>query len=251
MRFEQPKWHKLYSRRTSVALVSSIIRAYCRSALIAVRRLAAQQAERDAQPIVFDVAPASSSDDRTADVARMAAPPMDAPIADHLAYTAAKVWGKPSLRPRQTMAVHKLVYEKDSKGKLLVVDRTGGGKSLIFSLSATMVGGVVLIIIPLLALTANQMSKLKEAISDYGAVDVHHLDELQKNSVKDKLIPKLLSLSPNTSSTIFLLSSPQFLAENGLLRNALLQCQKRRTLHTFPNQRSRPWCTEDDFWTVA
>ena len=51
-----------------------------------------------------------------------------------------------------------------------------------------MVGEIVYIIVPLLAPTAIQMMKLKAAISDIGAVEVYHLDELNKNSVKENTI---------------------------------------------------------------
>jgi len=42
---------------------------------------------------------------------------------------------------------------------VLIVDRTGGGKSLIMQLAVTMVGDIVLVVIPLLVLTANQLTK--------------------------------------------------------------------------------------------
>ena len=79
----------------------------------------------------------------------------------------AKVFRKSALRPRQVIVANNLVYCKSFEGNCLVVDRTGEGKSLILLLAAVMVGGITLVIIPLLALTANQMTKLKEAISDH------------------------------------------------------------------------------------
>ena len=97
-----------------------------------------------------------------------------------------------------------------------------------------MVGGITLIIsIPLLALTANQMMKLKEAISDHGAIEVHHLDELKKVQVNTKLIPRMLGICrmihPLQSSSC-LLSSQQYLAKKLLMWNALVQFQSRQTL---------------------
>ena len=42
----------------------------------------------------------------------------------------------------------------------MVADRTGGGKSLILSMTAICVAGVTLAVVPLLALTANQLARL-------------------------------------------------------------------------------------------
>ena len=170
MRFDQPQWHKLFPRGTSVTLISSIIRAYCRSALAVVRQAADKRSERAAQPMVFEEVLTQDNTNDESWIDALQTPSIVAPISTQLAYAAAMVFRKPTLRPRQEMAVTKLVYDKSSQGKLLVVDRTGGGKSLIFSLAAVMVGGIIYIIIPLLALTANQMTKLKEAISDEGAI---------------------------------------------------------------------------------
>ena len=168
MRFDQPQWHKFFPLGTSVALISSVIRSYCRAALFAVRRAGADRSGSDAPPLVFEEVAATPPANDTPSINAISTPSIDAPIPAQLAYAAAKVFGKSALRPRQVIAVNKLVYCQSSKGKLLVVNRTGGGKSLILSLAAVMVGGISLVIIPLLALTANQMSKLKEAISDHG-----------------------------------------------------------------------------------
>ena len=230
MRFDPPPWHKVFPLGTCVDLISSIIRSYCRDALVAVRREGADRSESDAPPLVFEEVVAAPPANDTPSIDAISIPSIDAPIPAQLSYAAAKVFGKFVLRPRQVTAVHKLVYCKSSEGKLLVVDRTGGGKSLILSLAAVMVGGITYVIIPLLALTANQMAKLKEALTDDGAIEVHHLDELKKSAVRTKLIPRMLAMSSESSTTMFLLSSPQYLAGDALFRNALVQCQAQRTL---------------------
>ena len=40
-----------------------------------------------------------------------------------------------------------------------------------------LVGGVVVILVPLPSLSADQMNKMKEASQKYGTVETHHLDE--------------------------------------------------------------------------
>ena len=112
----------------------------------------------------------------------------------------------------------------------MVVDRTGGGKSLILQLASIMVAGNVLVIIPLLALTANQIEKIKHAMQQYGRVDVTHLDETEEDIVSSSVIPRMLSLQSNTTTTNFLLCSPQYVADNSSFREALLECHRRHTL---------------------
>ena len=155
---------------------------------------------------------------------------IDASIEEQLAYAASHVWQKNELRPNQVEAVHKLVYDGESQGKLLVVDRTGAGKSLILQLSAVCVGGIIYVCIPLLALTANQIAKIKLALQTQGRVRCYHLDETNPKSVREKLIPRMDAFDPDSSTTMFVLSSPQYLADNVEFRECLLRCHKRHTL---------------------
>ena len=112
----------------------------------------------------------------------------------------------------------------------MVVDRTAGGDSLILQLASIMVAGNVLVIIPLLVLTANQLEKIKQAMQQYGCVDVTHLDETKEDVIISTVIPRMLSLQSNTTTTNFLLCSPQYIANHSSFREALLKCHTRRTL---------------------
>ena len=40
------------------------------------------------------------------------------------------------------------------------------------------VGGIVLVIVPLLLLTADQMAKIRMALQVEGSVEAHHIDEI-------------------------------------------------------------------------
>ena len=105
----------------------------------------------------------------------------------------------------------------------------GGGKSHILRMIATMVQGIVLVIVPLLALTADAMAKIKEAIQHYGSVEAHHLDEILPTTLWDIIIPRMDEIQYNTSSTMFLFSSPQYLVKNGVLLDVILRCRARKT----------------------
>ena len=56
----------------------------------------------------------------------------NASFSAHLASDLARVFCTPSLRPKQTAAVKGITIHPDSKGRLLVVDQTGGGRVLSY-----------------------------------------------------------------------------------------------------------------------
>ena len=87
--------------------------------------------------------------------------PAEGSFVDNLNYGSSCVWTTPTCRPKQEEAVETIIFLEVCGSKLLVVDRTGSGKSHILRMTATFVGGVILVIVPLLALTADQMAKLE------------------------------------------------------------------------------------------
>ena len=94
-------------------------------------------------------------------------------------------------RPKQLDAANKILFDPTSLGKLLVVDRTGGGKSHILRLVATMVNGIILVIVSLLALTADQMANIIHAIQEYGSSEGHHLNDLTRTQINNDVIPRM------------------------------------------------------------
>ena len=131
-----PPWHKIYPRDTPVAWLTDIITSHARAALAALAdcrnaTVGPHSANADSTDLEDDRDAVSNSDatDGCNDV-----PPLlpqvdvDAPLDSQLAYAASCVWRKHKLRPNQLSAVNKLVYDKESGGKILLVDRTGGGR---------------------------------------------------------------------------------------------------------------------------
>ena len=94
---------------------------------------------------------------------------------------------------------------------------------------ATMIKGIVLILFRLLALTVDQMAKIKEAIERYGSVEAHYLSEIRPPSLRQTIIPCMEEIEYRTSSTMFLFSSPQYLATNGIVIDDILRCRARQT----------------------
>jgi ATP-dependent DNA helicase RecQ len=79
-------------------------------------------------------------------------------VSDQIVQTAQRVFGHDSLRPGQDEAVRALLQGHD----VLLVQPTGGGKSLAYQLPAVLIDGPTLVVSPLLALQEDQTSRLEE-----------------------------------------------------------------------------------------
>ena len=117
-----------------------------------------------------------------------------------------KVWGVPSLCEDQVSAIDKLLFDKDADGKMLGVAHTSSSKSHILQMVGSMVGGMWLIIVPLLSLTADTMAKMEEHVDTKGSIETHHLDEIPDESgiFHKRIIPLMESIDCKSSSIIFL-----------------------------------------------
>ena len=95
-----------------------------------------------------------------------------------------------------------------------------------------MLRGSILIIIPLLSLLADQIRKFCDANQAFCSVNVYHLDELTQvsNSKTQELLDMLSALKSETSSTIFLFSTPQFLIKHNDFRFALVSQARKGIL---------------------
>jgi len=73
----------------------------------------------------------------------------------------------------------------------------------------------VIIFVPLLSLSADQMAKMEQAKQNLGSVETHHLDELPDDGGESlhTIVDRISQIEDETTSTIFLFSSPQFLCK--------------------------------------
>ncbi len=92
-------------------------------------------------------------------------------------------------------------------------------------MTAVSVAGITLVIIPLLSLTANQLERIKNAVQKWGTVYAIHLDDTGQHGVKEKVIPAMDTFPHNSSTTMMILCSPQYISENYDFRNALLRAR--------------------------
>ena len=226
-------WYSIYGAAVSASWLAAIVRRHAEAVAASARAsdsLRAAERRREAQRFVTIDLTTEEDNSNSGDDDDEESVSSDAAFGDHLASAARRVFRIPSLRPKQLEAVQDILYKEETDGKLLVVDRTGGGKSLILQLTAVAVAGVTIVIVPLLSLTANQMARVSRASSKRMTVTAIHLDETSWEDVCNEVIPKMEALPEDTSSSLFLLCSPQYIAEKQIFRDALLSCNDRGLL---------------------
>ena len=98
-----------------------------------------------------------------------------------------------------------------SKGIVLLVDRTGGGKSHTMHCAGVFLGGIILIVEPLLALTANLYGKFKCGSNAYCAIDAVHFDEQvgDDDQLRKQFIADIKFIHRDDERTVFVFVSPQ------------------------------------------
>jgi hypothetical protein len=169
----------------------------------------------------LDVSTASADEESTAD---FAAPPYDpSTLISHAGAASAGVWPVDALRSGQADTLAKL-FDPSTPSQLIVCERTGSGKTHIVRTAGVMVRGVVVIIIPLLALSADVHERFTCGLDRFGTVSAYHLDDMWETTRSKyyELVKAVRELQPDTTSTYFLMISPQFFLYHDDLVDALL-----------------------------
>ena len=151
-------------------------------------------------------------------------------------HVAKELLGVPDMREEQVDATARCLDKSICGSKVLMVLRTGSGKSLVMQTAGIMMGGICLMIVPLLSLSADQVSKMRSIPQTEGMVDAMNLDEFPNQitgtEVFDGLIKRIQDMREDTTSTIFLIASPQFMTRESSkgLMDAILKAHKDRRL---------------------
>lgn len=91
------------------------------------------------------------------------------------------------------------------KGNTLCIMPTGGGKSLTYWMSGMMLGGITIVISPLIALIDEQTEKIREqgieVLTIHGDISVKQQTKLLKDFANKKLNPKFIFASPEKIAT--------------------------------------------------
>ena len=210
-------WYSIYTAAVDAAYLTLIILRHAELVTVAAAATrAVVEAERLREVLRFEEIEVDDDDDDGDDVSTASGGSVEqsSPFLDHLNSGGSRVFGVDSLRPKQIEGVDRIIFDPSSGGRLIIVDRTGGGKSLILAMTAICVGGITLVLVPLLALTANQLARLNKAIQKYGVVSADHMDEISGKDLREKIIPMMDSMRYDSSSTRMFLCSPQYLAES-------------------------------------
>jgi superfamily II DNA helicase RecQ len=100
---------------------------------------------------------------------------------------------------------------------------TGGGKSLVRDVFASGCGGVTWCIGPLLALGADQESKInKRSISNDGKTFTIHLDEYRTESQLHGIWRELKAFTRQSELAVVVLSSPQIFCSSETIRTIFM-----------------------------
>ena len=144
-----------------------------------------------------------------------------------------KVWKEERpLKHLQNVALTMSTDPDICRMKVEFFARTGYGKTHFVRVLGCLLRGVFVIIVPLLSLSADQIKKMLGANNDHGSVEAHHLDECSDDKVRGEIIPRIKEIAEKkeTTSTMFLFVSPQFLTSNPELVEALAHAHNRRVL---------------------
>ena len=148
--------------------------------------------------------------------------PDDASIIELIRMSSVHVYDVPQLRDMQESALN-MLFDPTSMKRLLNIAPTGGGKTLVMKLLGIILKGVHEISHPILALTADQVLKFATEVNKFGEVEVHNLDAASSAHLK-RIATRIRNLKTNTTSTIFVFHSPQFLVHNPKWKELLLKC---------------------------
>ncbi len=114
-------------------------------------------------------------------------------------------------RARRTLAAMSHPQHPIHPSSVLLVQPTGGGKTLTFVSHTLIVGGFAIIIDPLLALNANQKQKITsyQSTKETGVHNCFNLDEFRSNASQSQLFDDIKKIKKGTKQSFFLFSSPQ------------------------------------------
>ncbi len=121
-------------------------------------------------------------------------------LANHTIHTILKQhWGHSSFRPLQEDIIHAVLNAKDT----LALLPTGGGKSVCFQIPSIVLGGLTVVVSPLVALMKDQVEQLQQrgvsALAIYSGMSFREIDLELDNCIYGKY--QLLYISPERLQT--------------------------------------------------
>ena len=106
-------------------------------------------------------------------------------------------------RPYQIESIFQLTYRK--LDMMYLIRKCGDGKSLVMHAMATILRGITIVMVPLIGLGSDQISKTKRPEVE---VEAYHIDEFRDDDVS-KLTERLETYVPDNKTSIIIYISPQ------------------------------------------
>ena len=126
-----PPWYSIFARTASLVTLTAHILKHAAEYTEAARKTRQiLRAEEQSELLRFEDVEDNGVDDDDS-MCSEGSVATDASFSAHLNSGSSWVFKTPKLRPKQDEAVKRIVLDPMSGGRLIVVDRTGGGKSLI------------------------------------------------------------------------------------------------------------------------
>ena len=108
-------------------------------------------------------------------------------------------------------------------------------------MTANIVAGITLVLVPLLALSANLVARVKQIGQKNAHIITYHMDKICKTQHQNQVLRQMDDIESQSSTTMILISSPQALADNKKFRDQLLKCHRRRTLRANVIDKAHIW----------
>jgi ATP-dependent helicase YprA (DUF1998 family) len=158
------------------------------------------------------------------------------PSKQEILNTLKSVFGLEKLRPLQEQVVTTALLQNDNHNEYnnknhssqLVVMATGGGKSLCYQLPACLLGGVTIVISPLIALMQDQVAALKKRNIPAACLSSANTDK-QNTAILDLL---LLKLRDKQQSFVLLYITPESI-QTSRMQRVLHQLHDQKRLAMF------------------
>ena len=94
----------------------------------------------------------------------------------------------------------------------------------------SLIVGVVVVIVPLLTLCADQIRKIDKASQKYASCEAQHIDKCSDGDIRRIITPRMNGVANTLFSVMFIFISPQKLVACGPICAAILRCHQHKTL---------------------
>lgn len=150
-----------------------------------------------------------------------------------------QAWGVNNPREFQIRAIHCLVFARGLHiPRLGLLHRTSEGKSLVIVGAATMLRGITLVIEPLVAISADQVTNVSAFSSPRARVYEFYLDSMSEDHVRE-FGRFLLRLEKCERHSILLYASPDVIKPGSLWHKCIINAKRQKIMSLIANDETQ------------